>query len=145
MKNWVQLFIGFVGIASTFLGSQPRTAGVKPVLEALVLKEYYCLGQPGGNGVPERLPPDAITLRLRVRLSYRNPSPRPIILPLLKGLTALVLSPASRDNLQSRPQLIVPYFGRMTPDDLDFEGGEPTLKHHFEVIPPGGGECPDLR
>ena len=26
----------------------------------------------------------------------------------------------------------------MIPEDLDFEGDEPTLKHHFEVIPPGG-------
>ena len=107
MKNWVPLFIGFVGIAGTSLGSQARTATVKPVLERLVLKEHYCVGQPGGVGVPERLPPDAITLRLRVRLSYRNPSPRPMILPLLKGLTALVLSSANHDNLQSQPQLIV--------------------------------------
>jgi hypothetical protein len=138
MRGSLQLLIGLLGMAGTFRPYQLETNGPGPVLEAMVIKHYYCLGQPGGDGVFEQQPSDAITLRLRVRLSYRNVGSSPLILPLLKGLTAVIISPTLGDANQRRSQIVVPYFGRMTPEEISQEGNEPTLNHNFEIILPGG-------
>ncbi len=137
MKPYTRVLVGYL-IAGTFLGYESKTSGPEPTVEITAFKQYYCLGRPGGDGVPERLPPDAITLRLRIRLSYRNVGSRPLILPLLKGLTALVISPTRAGATRRQSERVVPYFGRMIPEDLSQEGDQPTLNHNFEVIPPGG-------
>jgi hypothetical protein len=60
-----------------------------------------------------------------------------LIVPVLRGLTGLVISSTEGDAAQ-RPERVIPYFGRMVAEDMGEEGDDPTLHHNFVVIPPGG-------
>jgi len=100
----------------------------KPVVQAIVIRERYCLGQPGGVLVWERQLPDTVTLRLQVRLVYRNAGKDPLILPLWQDPRLIVAR--NRDELERQNQSLI-----------KFEPTIPHLEHpsvkDFKVIPPG--------
>ena len=106
------------------------------VLTAIVSEAKYCLGNPGPIAT-EYQPPDAVTLRLRVRVSYRNAGLVPLIIPIYHELSAVVISrtPASRRN-----QPVIRFKRRQEPIDELPEEVSPDNPFNplFKVIPPGG-------
>lgn len=57
-----------------------------PSAAAVITAADYCFARVRGLD-PGRLPPAYLVLRLAVRISYRNPGPRPLILPLERERT----------------------------------------------------------
>lgn len=74
-----------IGASQGFQATTPAPA----VTVGAIDDKKYCMGQP--NGTVDNQGPDAITLRLKIRLSYRNLSQRPLILPIDGKLTALIV------------------------------------------------------
>lgn len=130
-----KILLSFMGVALVLYAFQSESPEPPPSVRATIRNQYYCLGQPDGPIGLEPLPPDAITMRLRIQLAYRNVAQRPLILPVVSGLTALIVSRTADDAIHGRYELVVPYGGRMTPFELKPEElTEP--KRDFEVIPP---------
>jgi hypothetical protein len=115
------------------------------------MEQTYCLGAPdyGANGISVSidgvpldgllLPPDAITLRLMVRLSYRNVSANPIIFSA-DHLEAVVISHSLYDAVHERHQTIVSALGQRggwVETRLDKVPASPP----YEVIPPGASSA----
>jgi hypothetical protein len=54
---------------------------VRPEAAVAVASTNYCFARPHPI-LEERLPPSSLVMRLNVQVAYRNPGPRPLILPL---------------------------------------------------------------
>jgi hypothetical protein len=82
-------------------------------VSAKITEQTYCLGMPVSGVMvnAKMLPPDAITLRLMVRLSYRNVSSRPVIF-FDYPQDAVVISKGINDSIQQENQTIIPIRGR---------------------------------
>lgn len=59
----------------------PETAVAGPQAVATIANANYCFGRVRGLD-PGRLPPAYLILQLKVKVSYRNPGVRPLIVPL---------------------------------------------------------------
>ncbi len=79
---------------------------------AEITEQTYCLGMPisGLMVNPKMLPPDAITLRLMVQLSYRKVSAVPMIL-FRDAADQIVISHSLNDAEQQRNQTLIPFRG----------------------------------
>jgi len=103
---------------------------------AVVAERKFCLGMPTGLSL-EKLPPDAITLRMQIQIFYRNASSGPLILPLLED-PRIILSRSSGDVTHQRNQTVIRFGPQRRP--LDLAAGtdldRPDIPH-FRVIPPG--------
>jgi hypothetical protein len=109
-----------------------------PVVQVIVAQEKYCIGQPGVRTTKHE-PPDALTLRLRVRLYYRNVTAEPLILPTYHELSALIVSRSTADISDGRNQLIIRFNPRRKPSDelpADIKADVPVYPF-FSVIRPG--------
>jgi hypothetical protein len=111
--------------------------GPSPTVTTVVDQEKYCMGQPGGLSI-EHQPPDAITLRLRVRVWYRNPTQTPLILPIYHELSALVVRPTSERAASARGEFVLNFKRRQRPTDelpVDISSDNP-FNQLFHVLPP---------
>ena len=81
---------------------------------AEITERTYCLGRPvsGVMANAKMLPPDAITLRLLVRLSYRNVSTNPVIFFDYPHYS-VVISKSINDSVRQENQTIIPIRGRV--------------------------------
>jgi hypothetical protein len=125
------------------LSAQPQAADGSLVATVRIADRKFCLGTPiGGHASARELDPDAISINLGVRVSYRNVAVNPVILLLLNDWR-VVLSPRLEDAAQLKNQVVVPYYESNPtppwgPGDLpvlDAERPEPNL---FRIVPPGG-------
>jgi hypothetical protein len=124
------------------MGAQAEAAERGLTASAKITERKFCLGTPTGIYLTRReLAPDAISLNLGVRLSYRNPGPDPIILLLVHNWR-VVLSRSLEDARLRRNQLSflpsefepAPPWGPGDLPALDTERPEP---HVFQIILPG--------
>jgi hypothetical protein len=116
-------------------GSQATNNYPDPSVRIVATQAKYCLGQPGGNAVPEHQRPGTITLRLRLEVSYRNQSSKPLILSFFKDSTLIVsrtLVDVARHQRQLAVQLGVPR-PRVNVED---DGIDEPIAPYFEVIQP---------
>ena len=97
------ILVGLLVCSAAVAFQQPDSAG--PVAAASILSSRYCLGPPSPN-LPmvrrngrlepiELYPPDSITLRLRMNVTYRNTASVPWILPVASQ--TVVLAGTGRD------------------------------------------------
>ena len=112
-------------------GFQPGQS--EPQVEVALVQQKYCLGQP--DGPVDGQPPDAVTLRMTVRLEYRNSGQRPVIIPAMGHLAAVIVRPISSDNTE--PQRIDTQFTvrkplTELPTDINKEN---PFNAWFKVIP----------
>jgi hypothetical protein len=128
--------------------AQPEATDRVLVATARIADRKFCLGTPiGGHATARGLAPDAISLNLGVRVSYRNVSTNPTILLRLSDWR-VVLSPSLEDAAHLRGQTVFPYYESTPtrpwgPGDLpalDAELPEPKL---FRIVPPGGVTDPE--
>jgi hypothetical protein len=107
-------------------------------ITAEVVEQTYCSGMPPGGVNLKRLPPDAVTLRLKVRLSYRNVSAHPIIF-FRNAVEQIVISQSLDDAVRGRNQSPIRFrkvqmmYG--TRDRATLETEKPTLPL-FDILPP---------
>lgn len=97
---------------------------------------------------PGRLPPAYLVLELSVRISYRNPGARPLILPLEHERTIYTaLVPGSRMNIFHGPLgLLEPSYNPMKDLPADVSPDSPVSPRNdvFTAIPAGGELTPPL-
>ena len=104
------ILVGLLVCSAAVAFQQPDSAG--PVAAASILSSRYCLGPPSPN-LPmvrrngrlepiELYPPDSITLRLRMNVTYRNTASVPWILPVASQ--TVVLAGTEPDSLVEVPQ-----------------------------------------
>ncbi len=105
----------------------------------MILQEKFCLGKPAGPVIRERQPPDAITLRLKIRLSYHNQGPEPLIVPLSRASSAIV-SRNMADVISRKNQFVIKYRPAPPPAQLVERGInlDRPQSPFFEIIPSGG-------
>jgi|SRR5579872_4158241 len=127
--------LAFVGIQQ---GLEPRVRNPDPVVQVIVAQDKYCVGGTGVGSI-ERQSPDTVTLRLKVRLYYRNITAMSLILPTYHELSALLVRSTAAEAGDVRNQLVVRFTRRQrAADDLpeDISKDQPTSPF-FNVIPPG--------
>lgn len=125
-------------------GAQPSGGSSGPVVSALVAEVKYCLGQPRGMSLEkfkgislEKLPADAVTLRLLVRLTYRNETAATLILPSTE-VPRVVLSRSLEEVTSLKNQTVIeaaPWLGPLDMRELDVDLRQP-VRGHFRSIPP---------
>ncbi len=124
------------------LGQQAKDAAGALTATAEIVEMKFCRGAPAGLFIARELAPDAISLNLRVRVSFRNAGVAPVIL-LLAEDKRVVLSRSLDGATRHEDQLVVPYYEfrgprrPWIPEDLPFLASE-RPGQDFEVIPPGG-------
>ena len=129
-RGHVLVFVA-VGLAQ---GAEPKT--VDPEVRMVVTEQKYCLGQPGFVSI-EKQPPDAITLRVHSRLSYRNSGSKPVILPVEED-AVLILSRSLEDVARRKNQLALRFY-KKRPRDLAEHGInlDRPAEPFFMIVPPG--------
>src|SRR5579863_3333813 len=104
----------FMALAALVPIGEAQTADRSEIsVSAKITKQAYCLGRPVSGLLvdADMLPPDAITLRLIVRLSYRNASNSPVIF-FDYPQEAVVISKGIDDSMRQVNQTIIPIKGR---------------------------------
>jgi hypothetical protein len=106
-------------------------------VSAEITGQQYCLGMPSGGIDLKPLPPDAIRLRLMVRLSYRNVSARAMIF-LKVADEQIVISHSLADAAHGKNQELIRFRGTLRPylleDRETLESQRPTGP--FEMLAP---------
>jgi hypothetical protein len=130
--------LGIMSLTGT-LPAFPETVGNPVVVSATIEQAKFCLGNPGSLLV-DRLSEDAVALRLRVWLSYRNVGSKSLILPTYHELSALIVSvgrlPLAGESGQN--QLVTHFKRRQKPTDelpKDVSADSP-FNPLFKVVPP---------
>lgn len=125
----------------------PRNSKIaSPTAVATNADAIYCFARARGLD-PERLPPAYLVVQLRVRISYRNPGTRPLILPLERERTIYTgLKPGEMNVFQDHLRLLEPAFKAMKELPADVSPDSPVSPKNdvFTVIPAGGEMAPAL-
>lgn len=127
-------------VVATPIGAQMEVLdGIGVAAE--ITGQTYCLGMPisGLMVNAKTLPPDAITLRLMVQLSYRNVGARPVIL-FRDAAEQIIISHSAADALRQENQIVIPFRGRvMGPEalsDRSFLEPERPKSPPYDLLPP---------
>jgi hypothetical protein len=137
--------LALVAIGASAFGAQRDGAVEGLTATAEIAGQQYCLGM-SADGIAyskgEELAPDAITIRLGLRVLYRNAGAGSIILPDEDNVH-YVLSRSLEDIANLRHQVVIPYYSyepRRTwrlRDWLDPECCESPELINFKVLTPG--------
>lgn len=124
--------------------AQMEVGGKGLTATAEITEQKYCLGEPFGGSFLENLPPDAITLQLTTRVSFRNVSARPIIY-LASSDEEIVLSNSLDDAERRRNQTLMrlrnPQPHSVLRDPADLESDQPRTPP-FVVLPAASNGLP---
>jgi hypothetical protein len=129
-----------VGHASTL----PRSPVPSPFAVATSAEANYCFARVRGLD-PGRLPPAYLVLQLRVRVSYRNPGNRPLIIPLERERTIYTaLKPGAMTVFHAPFTLLDPAWSVMKDLPADVSPDSPINPPNdvFAVIPARGEMTP---
>lgn len=123
-------------------GTLGRSAPAAPEATAAIAEARYCFARLRGLD-PGHLPPAYLVLQLRIRVSYRNPGGRPLIVPLQRDRTVYTaLRPGTMSVLHEGFSLFDPASKPLKDVPADFD---PSKKNDlFAVIPAGGEMTPPL-
>lgn len=117
-----------------------------PTATATVAEAAYCFARVRGLD-PGRLPPAYLVLQLRVRVSYRNGGPRPLILPLERERTVYTaLKPGPMNIFHGPLGLLEPSWTTMKylPADVNPDSPVNPPNDVFSVIPAGAEMAPPI-
>jgi hypothetical protein len=136
-------FLIIVGpsIAQLAFAQPAKQAEEAPTATAEIVEMKFCRGTPAGLFIARVLAPDAISLNLSLRVSFRNAGVTPVIL-LLTEDKRVVLSRNLEGAARHEDQIVIPYYEfrgpprPWMPEDLPLLASE-RPGQEFEVIPPG--------
>ncbi len=118
-----------------------------PTATAAIAEATYCFARVRGHD-PGRLPPAWLVLQLHVRVSYRNPGLRPLILPLERERTIYTsLKAGARMNVfHGSLSLLEPSYAMMKDLPADVSPDNPIDPRNdvFTMIPAAGEMSPPL-
>ena len=115
----------------------PEAAAASPTASAIVTEANYCFARVRGLD-PGRQPQAYLVLKLHVRVSYRNPGPRPLIVPLERERTVYTsLKPGPMNVLHQPVSLFDQAYRVMKdlPSEVSVESPVNPANDIFNVIP----------
>jgi len=111
-----------------------------PSVVAKIDSAEYCFARVRGI-VPERMPPSYLVLDLHIKLAYRNPGPRPLIMPTEHERAVFTaLKPGIMNPFKELPGFGEPTMKPMKqlPERVDPKDPFSTANGVFELIPAAG-------
>jgi len=108
--------------------------GPSPIEATLKVRDVsFCWARRYSN-IPERLPAAAITMRVELTVEYRNPGPRPVIVP--KGHESLAYIGEASTHLTKARQAVSIFNSKILSKVSDVS--EENFDAVFAIVPPGG-------
>jgi len=129
------MFAGMQRVGKTEIGYED------PSVQVTVTKTTYCADEPMGEprfGSAKDHPHAAITLRLRVRLCYRNVGTVSLILPIYHEISGLIVSRVGADRKNGQNRRVIRFKPRRDPMDELPENldTDVPVEPYFAFIPP---------
>lgn len=130
MIAYINVTVAAVLVAGLVQGLQ-IAENLEPGVRVVITNQKYCLGQTGLR----HQPPDAITLRLALQVTYQNKSRRPLIIPSFEDST-LIVNRTLSDVARRQHRWIIPLRPPRPTVNVTKEGIDRPVAPYFDVIPP---------